>query len=401
MLVIYLYRNHHLKEVFKTNSNENIAFDVDFMSCVADKADNLRVTESDSHFSEFTGVHPSKINQGKLELLDILLPKDREPVIQKLCKKHSPYAYLDFYIKKSDGEYVLVHCIAQNIADSTLCRITLADVSQSRKKSEMLQKRAAEMNSLIDLVEGGVCLFKVTQDMHFEALYMNKACARFFDTAAEMYLGKTYRLDELIHPDDKSKVYQAVGNTMATKKPINMEIRVRQHKDKCLWVKLDSAIQSVASDGSPIFHAVFSDISAIKKAEEKADTERDTMINIFKHMPGPLFTADAKTPFILDVVSEDFIKLIGYTRKELFEGLGGDLTHLIVPEDTARAEKELIEGAKTQDTVKTIYTLRLKNKKLINVVDKRKTVDSGDGEKTTIGIIREASAIKIDEQLGL
>ena len=378
-----------------------MAFEVEFLCCVVDKADNLKLLDADSHFSDFTGVHPSKIKQGKLFLLDLLIPKEREAVMKKLCKKDSPYVYLNFYIKNKDGEYILVHCVSQNIENTKTCRITLADISQSQKKSELLKKKADRMNRLIDLVEGGVCLFKVTQDMHFESLYMNAACAKFFGTVKETAIGKSYRLDELIHPEDKSRVFQAVGNSMATKKPINMEIRVKTHENSFLWVKLDSAIQSYETDGCPVFHAVFTDISAIKLAEQQADSERDIVINIIKNLPGPLFTAPVDKPFKLDLVSEDFVKMIGYSRKELFEGLGGDLTHLIAPEDAPRAEKELAEGAVNGSMVKTVYSLKIKSGKFINVVDKRKTVTSEDKPESFIGIIREASALKIDEELGL
>ena len=370
------------------------------MSCVVDKADDLKVLESDSHFSEFSGVHPSKINQGKLHLLDILMPKDRENVMKQLCKKNSPYVYLDFYVKNKEDEYILLHCIGQNIADSSKCRLALADVSQSQKKSELLKQKADRMNRIIDLVEGGVCLYKVTQDMHFETFYMNKACAKFFN-ADRPYIDGACRLDEYIHPDDKSEVYQAVGNAMATKKPISMEARVMKDKTNFIWIKIDSAIQSYESDGCPVFHAVFTDITNLKEAERKADSERDLMVYIFKNLPGPLFYTALETPFILDVVSEDFIRLIGYSRKELFEVLGGDLTHLIISSDIKKIEKDFIKKAKNNKTVKIIYTLKTKDGRLIDVVDKRKIVGESDSEKTTIGIIRDSSALKVDEELGL
>ena len=399
--IITLQIRTKIKEVLETNTFEDLAFNVEFMSCVVDKADDLRVLESDSHFSEFSGVHPSKINQGKLLFLDLIMKKDRETVMKQLCKKNSPYIYIDFYIKNENGEYILAHCLGQNIEGTTKCRLALADVSQSQKKSELLKEKADRMNRLIDLVEGGVCLFKVTQDMHFETFYMNKACARFFNMSDSSYAEGTCRLDEYIHPEDKSGVYQAVGNSMATKKPINMETRVMTDKNSFIWIKVDSAIQSYESDGCPVFHAVFTDITKLKEAERKADSERDLMVNIFKNLPGPLFYTDLETPFVLDVVSEDFIRLIGYSRTELFDGLGGDLTHLIISSDIKKIEKDFIKKAKKNKTVKIIYTLKTKDGRLIDVVDKRKIVGDSKREKTTIGIIRDASAIKVDEELGL
>lgn len=377
-----------------------MAFEVEFLSCVVDRAHDLKVLESDSHFSDFTGVHPSKIHQGKLVLLDLLMPKERETVLKQLCKKDSPYVYLDFYIKNKNGEYILVHCLAQNVEGTTTSRIAMADVSQSQKKSERLKKRADSMNRLIDLVESGVCLFKVNQDMHLETMYMNQSCSRYFDAPKDALRGYTFRMDEYLHPDDRSKVYQAVGNAMATKKPINMEIRLKKGKNEFVWYKLDSAIHSYADDGCPVFHAVYTDISKIKEAEHKADSERDIMINLFKNLPGPQFCADVNTPFIMDIVSADFMKMIGYTRHEFFEALSGDLTHLISPDDAERAEAELIAGVKNATEIRTIYTLRTKDGRTIDVVDRRKIVESGSN-RSTVGILREASAAKLDEELNL
>lgn len=378
----------------------NKTFEVEFLSCIVDRADNLKVLDSDTHFSEFTGVHPSKIHQGKLELHSILLPKERETVLKHLCKKNSPFVYLDFHIKNKDGEYIYVHGIAHSIEETTQSRLVLADVSQSQKESEKLKRRAESMNKLIDLVESGVCLFKVDRNMHLETLYTNQACAKYFDGAKDAILGYTFRIDEYLYPDDRSKVYQAVGNAMATKKPINMEIRLRKGKDEYVWYKLDSAIHSYADDGCPIFHAVFTDISKVKESEQKADSERDIMINIFKNLPGPQFFTDIETPFIMDIVSADFMIMTGYTRGEFFEALGGDLTHLILPEDAKRAQTEFAEKLKTAKSVKTTYKIKTKDGKIINIVDRRKIVENAN-KKSTIGILREASAAKIDEELNL
>lgn len=231
------------------------------MSCVIDKADNLKVIESDSHFSDFVGVHPSKIKQGKLFFRDILNPQDREAVIKNIGKKDSPYVYMDFYIKNKKGEYIFVHCTANNIENSTECRMTLADVSNQAKKSELFKTRAEEMNRLIDFVSAGVCMFRVDSDMHFEALYMNEACCSYFATAKDIYKNRKYHLDELIYPEDKSAVFQAVGRAMATKMPIDTELRILPHKNSYMWCRMNAAIHRYDDDGCPVFHATFFDIT--------------------------------------------------------------------------------------------------------------------------------------------
>ena len=359
------------------------------MSCVIDKADNLKVLEADSHFSEFTGVHPSKISQGKLSLLDMLHRQDRETVMRQLCKKNTRYIYINFNMLNKDGDAVYVHCIAQNIADTTRCRLTLADVSESERKSKLIRRRAESMNQLIDLVEGGVCLFKVDKDMHFEILYMNRACARLFGTNKDVPVGNAYRLDQLIHKDDKSTVFQAIGKAMATKKPIDIEIRVATHRDVFTWCKLNSSIHRYDEDGNPVFHAVFTDITKVKEAEREADSERDIMVNIFKNLPGPLFCADPDAPFLVDVASTDFMRLIGYSRTEFFDVLGGDLSKLMDESEAPVVEQQLISDAHEHHVLTTTYSLYTKEGKRITVVDRRRVVENKDGDPAVFGMLKK------------
>jgi len=243
----------------------NDVFEVEFMSLVIDKADNFRVTESDSHFSDFVGMHPSKIRQGKLFLPDIIHSSERETVIQQICKKNSPYVYLDFYIKNKKDKYVLVHCAAQNSEHSSECFLTLADVSRTVKQSEYFKSRAEYLNRVIDLIDAGICIFKVNSDMRFEALYMNAACCALFGTGEEIYRDKYFNLDDLIFAEDKSKVFQAVGRCMATEHPIDTEVRVLTHRDKYVWCRLKAAIHRYDEEKHPVFHATLTDISDYKK----------------------------------------------------------------------------------------------------------------------------------------
>jgi PAS domain S-box-containing protein len=367
------------------------------MTCVIDKADNFLVIESDSHFSDFVGVHPSKINEHKLYLYDVIAPQDRETIMRKICKKDSPYIYLDMYIKNKDDDYVFLHCISKNIKNSTCCNLTFADVSASAKKSEQLRKQAKEMNHLIDLVNGGVALFKVNRDMHFEPLYLNEACCKFFGTTKENYIKQIYRLDDLIHPDDRSTVFQAIGNSMATKRPIDVELRVMTHKDSYIWCKMSSAIQRYDSDHCPIFHAVFTDITKVKNDEAEADRQNDLMVKLFKNMPGAMFIAELDNPFNLSVVSADFMKLIGYTRKEFFERHNGNLADLMVDKDVNSATYAIkIQSEKSND-IKSTYSIKTRDGKDIVVIDRRKLVDGDNGEKSTIGILQAVNTTNIDE----
>lgn len=376
-------------------NNVDTAFDVEFLGCVIDKEDDLRVIECDRHFCKFIGLHPSKV-KGRLSLYDVLVPQERENFLQKLCKKNSPYVYLDLYLKDNSGNFSFVHCYARNNDENSLCELTFADVSRSKEKQKMLKERAKTFNSLLELVDGGVCLFKVSTDMHFDVVFANEACCRFFGTTKENAMAKSYRFDEVIHPKDKSACYQAIGTAMATKKPIDMDIRIMTHKNEYIWVKWNSNIQRYDTDNCPIFHAIFTDISAIKKAKEEADKQREMLVKMFKNMPGPVFGTPYDNPLTLNIVSEDFVKLIGYTRSELFEQFDGDLTKLMMPNEVERTKKSLDFSNTDKTVVNTTYSIKTKAGGYLVVIDRRRVIELDSGEKSLIGMLTDLSGAKLD-----
>lgn len=381
------------------DKKDELAFEVEFLSCVVDKKKDFLVIDADSHFCDFVGIHYSKIKQGKLSLLDVLVPQDRQYIMEKLCKKDSPYVYFDLYLKDNSSEYNFVHATARNSEDSPICEITFADVGKSEKKSKALRENAREMNHLIDLVTGGVCLFKVNEDMHFEILYANEACCRFFGTTKDSFDKKKYRIDELIHPEDKSGAFQAVGAAMGTKKPIDMELRIMPHKDQYLWVKMNADIHRYSKkDNCPIFHAMFTDISAIKEAKSQIENQREMLLRVLKNVPGPVFCTPYDDPFKLSIVSADFVKLLGYKRTEIFEEYDGDLTRLIIPREVDIARHSIEQGKIDGNKVlKATYSIKTKGGKHLVVKDRRKIVELENGEKSLIGMIVDITSKNLDE----
>ena len=241
------------------------------------------------------------------------------------------------------------------------------------------------MNYLIDLVTGGVCLFKVTSDMHIEVHYLNEGACRIFGTTKLAYGQQIYRLDELIHPDDKSKVFQAIGKAMATDGECDLEIRTIVHKNEYKWCKFNAAIQKYDEDNTPIFHAMITDITRIKEAEEEADKMRDMLVEMFKNLPDPIFCTDTQDIWQLQIVSEDFIKFLGFTRFHIFEEHKGRLDDFVSEREAkfieAQIKKQIAEG---KSTTVSRYSVRTKSGRFIVVEDRRKLVRQADGSYSMI-----------------
>ena len=372
------------------NKIEEHSYEVEFLNCTVDKADDFKIIDSDRHFADFAGIHPSKIKQGKLFLRDILKPADRDFVFKKICKKNTKYVYIDFDILDKNNEPVFIHCSAKNYENSTLCRLVFADVSKSREKNRKLKEKATEANYLIDLVAGGVCLFKVTPEMHFDVIYMNDACCRLFGTTKESYKERVYRIDELMHPKDKTIVYQAIGRAMATGEPLDLEYRVMTHRDEFIWCKCNAAVQKYDEDGSPIFHAIFTDITRIKTAEKRADEANEKLINLLENLTGAIFFASLEKPFLTDYISGDFVRLIGYSRDEFEQRFGNDLSKLI-GENSKELEKSIKAQVSKGGRAEITYKINARGARKALVRDIRKLVTQQDGTQTLICELEEMS----------
>ena len=248
------------------------------------------------------------------------------------------------------------------------------------------------MNHLIDMVTGGVCLFKVNRDMHFEALYANEACCKYFGTTKESFNERPYRIDDLIYPDDRSAAFQAIGVAMATKKPIDMELRIITHKDSYIWCKFNAGIQRYDKDNCPVFHAMFTDVSAIKRAQNEADLQREFLLKTLKNVPGPVFCTSFDDPFTLTVVSEDFTKITGYSRSEIFDKYGGNIMNFVC-DDSVKTVRAAFENVPDSDTdISTSYYVNTKNGKRLLVYDRRRIIEMDDGTKSYIGMLTDRNS---------
>lgn len=367
-------------------SSEDLYFDVEFLNCVVDKKKDFEVVDADSHFCEFVGVHYSKVKQGKLSLLDLLIPQSRQEIVEKLCKKNSPFVYLDLFLKDYNSKYNYVHCTVRNNDENSLCSITFADVSKVAEKSKKIRENAKTMNHLIDLITGGICLFKVEKDMHFKVLYANEACCRFFGTVKQDIKKREYRIEDFVHPKDKSAAFQAIGSAMATKKPIDMEIRILTHGQDYIWCKMNSDIQRYDKDGCPIFHAMFTDITEIKSAQKDADVQREKLLKILKNVPAPVFCASYENPFELTAVSTEFAESLGVSREEIIQKFSGDLTKIIDEGDIERVKKAF-ENMDDEKPRQVKYSLKIGDGEPIEICDRRKVVTLDNGEKYIVGVV--------------
>ena len=177
---------------------------------------------------------------------------------------------------------------------------------------------------------------------------------------------------------------------MATGEPLDLEYRVMTHRDEFIWCKCNAAVQKYDEDGSPIFHAIFTDITRIKTAEKRADEANEKLINLLENLTGAIFFASLEKPFLTDYISGDFVRLIGYSRDEFEQRFGNDLSKLI-GENSKELEKSIKAQVSKGGRAEITYKINARGARKALVRDIRKLVTQQDGTQTLICELEEMS----------
>lgn len=99
------------------------------------------------------------------------------------------------------------------------------------------------------------------------------------------------------------------------------------------------------------------------------------MVSLFKNLPGATFFTGTADPLQLDLVSEDFIQFIGYSRTELFQLFSGNLARLMDENEAATVAVQLRTGAADRRLLTVEYTLYIGDACALRVRDSRKVLN--------------------------
>ena len=91
-------------------------------------------------------------------------------------------------------------------------------------------------------------------------------------------------------------------------------------------------------------------------------------------------------------MSEDFTKITGYSRSEIFDKYGGDIMNFVC-DDSVKTVRAAFENVPDSDTdISTSYYVNTKNGKRLLVYDRRKIIEMDNGTKSYIGMLTDRNS---------
>jgi len=314
-LIIFLFvlLDRKVKALRETEAN--------FASLTANMQDGVIVRYSGEHV--FANQHLASMlgykNANELigtRMEELIHPEDLDLVLhrsqQRQQGKSVPSVY-EIKLLTRNGEPVPVEVCASMTTwkGKAAGMVTIRDITE-RKKSENILKESearyqrAERGTSDGLWEWNI----ITGDNYFSPRWLEMLGYEDGDLL--------HHLDsfiELIHPDDKSVVQQAVEDHLQNNKPYNIDMRLRCKNGDYLWVNSRGQAENNEQGMPALMTGVISDISRRRQAEEELQKSELWMTNIFNTLAEAVLVVTPDRELLN--INNAAIKMFGYSIEEI------------------------------------------------------------------------------------
>jgi len=165
---------------------------------------------------------------------------------------------------------------------------------------------------------------------------------------AALVEGDVSYMDDVLHPEDREDVRDAVAAAIDEGVPHKLEYRVRTKRGETRWVREQGRAVERSGD-TAVLEGVVTDITERKEQERELATERDRLSSLFENSGAPTVYCEFEdgNPVVRDA-NPAFEEVFGYDRET---AAGEFVDDLIVPEDRREEGAEINERARAGEHV--------------------------------------------------
>lgn len=223
----------------------------------------------------------------------------------------------------------------------------------ARALSEELQAANQKMQDIVNSIPGGVAIYKISD--RYETVY-------FSDGVPALTGYSTAEYEELINKDalemtcpaDTPLVDERVRRVVAERGMDTFEFRKRHRDGSIVWVRAQAKWIG-ESEGCPLVHAVFHNITDLKDAQ----LDMEHMLN---SIPGGIASYRLRGGRLVPVFySDGFLALAGYSRDEARHLVDGDVFHIVHEPDRERVRAAVEEALSNGEALDISYRIRHKS----------------------------------------
>lgn len=163
------------------------------------------------------------------------------------------------------------------VVKSRIRNIVQKSILERREMERNLEDATTKLESLIDTVPGGIGIFEIISQQSVKVSYFNDGlCNLVKCTKDEFSIIAGSALLSFIYKDDLSSLIACFQESIRDDIPVKCTIRLVQNDGNLIWVSVNASKFKI-TDGHPIYHAVFTDMSEEKQAQQAM---RETMVQL-------------------------------------------------------------------------------------------------------------------------
>jgi PAS domain S-box-containing protein len=208
-------------------------------------------------------------------------PPDRPVILaafQRCADEGRPYD-MEFPFTTTKGRRLWIRTTAQPMkADNKVIRVvgSIMDITERKRAEEALRSSKRTLASLMSNLPGVV--YRCRNDKQWTVEFISEGCKRLTGYLFADLVGNSRRsLADLIHPDDRQRIWDEVQPALDEERPFELTYRIltASGREKWVWEKgmgiYDSKGRLEALEG------FITDISESKLAEEQLQLSRDQL----------------------------------------------------------------------------------------------------------------------------
>jgi PAS domain S-box-containing protein len=204
--------------------------------------------------------------------LDSVHPDDRERVLAadaETDRTGEPFL-VEYRQRRKDGRYIWVRDEAILVRDRDGLPLFWQgirfDITSEREAEQQVRDAEQRYRALVEHIPAVLYIDPIQEDA--PTIYVSPRVQEVLGITQEEYLHDVDRWRELIHPDDRSWVFETYRSSLAGREGWAVEYRVNRPDGRTIWIRDESAILSDA-DGQPfVIQGVMYDVTERKLAEE-------------------------------------------------------------------------------------------------------------------------------------
>lgn len=427
----------HIKEllnenVFSETLLNNIMGGVAFYHVQGKQVALVRANEL---YFKITGTNSVDLEEQRQSIIESIYEADRETVFALFDRAGSSVlngAETDVRRLKDNGDTIWLHMhvyLLKEQDDQRLYYGSVSDVTEQKLREQRLAASQRALSAVVHISENDSSFMKLTEDNRrtaasifaqmspggmiggycedgFPLYFANHEMVRLldYDSFEELERAIEGKVINTIHPDDRAQVAKDIGLEYYAGLEYTTTYRMPKKDGTWFWT-LDKGKVIEAEDGRLAIVSACTDISEPMSVQLQL-AERNTMLMhknqelaFLNHdMPGGYHRCADTPGFEFLYVSDRFLQIFGYTRKELQDLFDNKFMNMVHPDDRPLVSNGVVE-LEQKDEIRNLEYRMLSKDGYIWIIDQSKYMKY-QGKQFLQGVVMDVTeSVNLQSQM--